>query len=132
MDRLLLYGYLEELHEINRVALDSVVNDIIDEQGDPTNSIPLDTSVPELSFQIEPQGSVDIPSEPLLRPSSPPPSSPPAKSSSQPSSQSSDDSESRLAAVEQSMTDLTGAVREELALLRKALLAQRDASDDET
>lgn len=128
MDRLLLYGYLEELHEINRVALDSVVNDIIDEQGDPTNSIPMDTSIPELSFQIEPQGSVDIPSEPLLRPSSPPP----AKSSRQPSSQSSDDSESRLAAVEQSMTDLTGAVREELALLRKALLAQRDTSDDET
>jgi hypothetical protein len=30
------------------------------------------------------------------------------------------------------MTDLTGAVREELALLRKALLAQRDTSDDET
>ena len=38
----------------------------------------------------------------------------------------------RLAAVEQSMADLTGAVREELSTLRKALLNQKDSDDDQT
>jgi hypothetical protein len=38
--------------------------------------------------------------------------------------------DSRLAAVEQSMTDLTDAVRQELSLLRQALLNQKDHDED--
>ena len=41
------------------------------------------------------------------------------------------EADGRLAAVEQSMTDLTGAVREELTLLRQALLNQKDPDDEQ-
>ncbi len=116
MDRLLLYGYLEEIHDINQAALRSVVDDIIDEQGDPTSSITMDIPIAEVAPQIESQAPIDLPPEPVL----------------QPSSASSNDPDGRLAAVEQSMSDLAGAVREQLELLRKALGAQRGGPDDGT
>lgn len=114
MDRLLLHGYLEEIHEINRDGLGAVANDIIEEQGDPADAVPTDLPKLETSPQNASQESADTLSESTARPSSKP----------------STDPDNRLAAVEQSMTDLTGAVREELALLRKALLNRRDADDD--
>jgi len=116
MDRLLLYGYLEEIHEINRDGLRSVANDILEEQGGPADSEPLELPPLEISPQLEVDESADTPPEPATRASRKPPA----------------ESGDRLAAVEQSMTDLTGAVREELALLRQALLNQRDPDDDDT
>jgi putative secretion ATPase (PEP-CTERM system associated) len=122
MDRLLLYGYLEEVHAIDREALNSVANDIIEEQGGVSDVDPMPMIAPpeEPSLQIE-SDTVAPPSPP------PPPVSPtPAPSKAK------DEPDNRLAAVEQSMSDLTGAVREELALLRKALLNQKDPDDDQS
>ena len=114
MDRLLLYGYLEEVHEINREVLKSVANDIIEEQGGFSDVEPMIMPPEELSPQIESDTAATPPSiSPIPAPS-----------------KSEDNSDNRIAAVEQSMTDLTGAVREELALLRKALLNQTDPDDD--
>jgi len=113
MDRLLLYGYLEETHEINRDGLNSVANDIIEEQGGGVDDEP-----------IRPP-SLDTPSDFELEAPEPPQieSATPAESVDR-------DSDKRLAAMEQSMSNLTGAVREELALLRKALLNQKDPDED--
>ena len=116
MDRLLLYGYLEEIHAIDREGLRSVANDIIEEQGGPADADSME--LPPL--EIPPQLELDEPAEPQPAPTKRRSSKPPPES------------DGRLAAVEQSMTDLTGAVREELALLRKALLNQKDPDDDET
>ncbi len=70
--------------------------------------------------------SLQIESDTAAAPPPPPVSPTPAPSKPK------DAPGNRLAAVEQSMTDLTGAVREELALLRKALLNQKDPDDDQT
>ena len=115
MDRLLLYGYLEEIHAIDREGLRSVANDIIEEQGGSADSDLME--LPPL--EISPQLALDEPAETQ------------GVSTTQPSKKPSSESDGRLAAVEQSMTDLTGAVREELALLRKALLNQKDPDDDQ-
>jgi len=114
MDRLMLYGYLEEIHAIDRSGLASVANDIIEEQGGHADADPTELPPLEVSPQIESDEAMDTPSEPRRRPAAKPAAEP----------------DGRLAAVEQSMTDLTGAVREELALLRKALLTQKDPDDD--
>ncbi len=115
MDRLLLYGYLEEIHVLNGHGLASVANDIIEEQGGPADSARMDLPPLETPPPVE----------------SPEPADTLSASTTPPSSEPSGDSDNRLAAVEQSMADLTGAVREELTLLRKALLNQRDPDDDE-
>jgi putative secretion ATPase (PEP-CTERM system associated) len=115
MDRLMLYGYLEELHELNGGSLKSVANDIIEEQGGSADSDLMELAPLEVSPQLE----LDEPLETLPRPTA------------QPSSKPSTEADGRLAAVEQSMTDLTGAVREELTLLRKALLDQKDPGEDQ-
>ena len=116
MDRLLLYGYLEEVHDIDREALNSVANDVIEEQGGVSDVDPISLPPEEPSPQLE--------SDTVAAP-------PPVPQTRAPSN-SRDEPDNRLAAVEQSMTDLTGAVREELALLRKALLNQKDSDDDQT
>ena len=118
MDRLLLYGYLEEIHEISRDALDSVANDIIEEQGGLSDVDVVGFSPEEPPLQIEPDSTT-------------PQSSTRSGVQGGASRNSGKEANDRLAAVEQSMTDLTGAVREELALLRKALLNQRDSNEDE-
>jgi len=116
MDRLLLYGYLEETHEISREGLNSVANDIIEEQGggaideEPMSLAPTDLSS---DFELE---------------ESPPLQIAPA----QPTKPANGESDQRLAAMEQSMSDLTGAVRDELALLRKAHLNQKDPDEDQS
>ncbi len=113
MDRLLLYGYLQKIHQIKRDVLDSVVNEIINEQGEPTNPIPSERLSLESLPKSGSQAFRDLLSE----------------SAKLPSSQVSNDADTRLAAVEQSMEDLTRAVREQLALLREALLRQRDTDE---
>ncbi len=115
MDRLLLYGYLEELHEIRRHALDAVANDIIEEQGglpdEASLSAPAEEDLPRLEPELPALSARPVASEPVVTPID-------------------DNPDQRLAAVEQSMADLTGAVREQLALLRKALLSQRKGDDE--
>ncbi len=74
--------------------------------------------------------SLQIESDTAAAPPPPPP--PPPVSPTPAPSKAKDEPDNRLAAVEQSMSDLTGAVREELALLRKALLNQKDPDDDQT
>ena len=115
MDRLMLYGYLEEIHEINRDGLRSVANDILEEQGGPADAELMELPPLDISPQLELEEPVDVQPAPTPRPAAKP----------------STESDGRLATVEQSMTDLTGAVREELALLRKALLNQKDPDDDQ-
>jgi general secretion pathway protein A len=115
LDRLLLYGYLEEIHQIDRAGLNSVANDILEEQGGPVDEGPMTPAPFEYSIESEPE---DAPSRQIA---------PAPAAQAKPAAGAED---KRLAAVEQSMTDLTGAVREELALLRKALLNQKDADED--
>ena len=198
MDRLLLNGYLEEIHEINRENLSSVANEIIEEQGGLADSIvlpplapsrqpeseePVDVqpvATPRLtskppplakSPQLEMEEPVDVqpvatprltsktpPLEPSLhlelepveeqpvstprpaskpRPLEPSPRREPKPmdeqpvSTPRPASRPPSEADGRLAAVEQSMTDLTSSVREELALLRKVLLNKDDPDDNQ-
>ena len=63
MDRLLLYGYLEEVHEIDREALHSVANDVIEEQGGVSDVEPISLPPEEPSPQIE-SDTVAAPSPP--------------------------------------------------------------------
>ena len=60
MDRLLLHGYLEEIHEIDRDGLDAVTNDIIEEQGDPADSAPMELPTLETSPGIAPSGRSSV------------------------------------------------------------------------
>jgi general secretion pathway protein A len=110
-DRLLLYGYLEEIHRIDQAALNSVAQDIIEEQGGP---------VEDTSATLPP---LDAPS-PLALPETT------AISGETEHAGSSPETDERLASMEQSMSSLTDAVRQELQLLRQALLNQKDPDDD--
>jgi len=110
-DRLLLYGYLEEIHHIDQAALNSVAQDIIEEQGGP---------VEDSSATLPP---LDAPS-PLTLPETTAISGETDHAGSPP------ETDQRLASMEQSMSSLTDAVRQELQLLRRALLNQKDPDDD--
>ena len=112
-DRLLLYGYLEEIHQIDEVALNSVAQDIIEEQGGPIDEVA--SSPPPL----DPQAQLASPAS-VRAPASQGAASP----------ESSSDTDDRLASVEQSMSDLNDSVRQELVLLRQALLNQKDPDDE--
>ncbi|MCH9671999.1 MAG: ATPase, partial [Gammaproteobacteria bacterium] len=96
-DRLLLYGCLEEELTIDRSSLDAVCSDIINEQGGPE----VDGSQPSMVDATATFGNgVDANGQEPKAPD-------------------------RLAAVESSVTTLADAVREEMTLLRKAIL-ERD------
>ena len=101
-DRLMLYGYLEELHEIDQSALSAVASDLIEEQGG--------TPSPALSSVVGMPSLVAPDSAPASPAVSVPPSTP--------------GDGDRLAAVENSVASLADALKEELSLLRQALLAQ--------
>ncbi|MEM7254246.1 MAG: ATPase, partial [Pseudomonadota bacterium] len=93
-DRLMLYGCLEEENAITKDSLDAVCSDIINEQGGPEFDAPEPSSVDAgVAAGARPNGS-----------SAPAPST------------------DRLAAVENSVSTLADAVREELTLLRKAII----------
>jgi hypothetical protein len=89
-DRLMLFAYLEGRHEVDAGVVQSVVDDIIEEQGGPNE-------YDESATRIEREE----------------PAKPPA------------DGERRIAAVEDSMSELASSMKEELAMLRRALL-ERD------
>lgn len=110
-DRLLLYGYLEELHRIDPVVLNSVAQDIIEEQGGPVDDT--GASLPPLDTPGQLSSSDSL--APGIAPVHAPASS---------------DTDERLASMEQSMSSLTESVRNELMLLRQALLNQKDPEDD--
>jgi len=101
-DRLLLFGYLEGLHSIDRAALASVTGDIIEEHGGADDDLSgvVPEGAPELrvpSGRDAPanDGAVDAPAGP-----------------------------NRLAAVEESVAGLASTLQKEMSLLREALLQQ--------
>ena len=103
-DRLLLFAYLEELRDIGPDALAEVARDIAEEQGGTTG-----------------------------------PHNRPVSSHPRPTEQLSEidrgggtaDTRERLRTMESNMASLTDAVREELSLLRQALLEQHRKPDGE-
>jgi putative secretion ATPase (PEP-CTERM system associated) len=109
-DRLLLYGYLEELKAIDVAAFDAVASDIVEEHG-----------------------GGDIGPEPA--PLAPAPGSTIEYQPARRAAPATPADDTRLSAVETSVASLTEAVREELHLLRKALLegagARRTKPDDD-
>ena len=114
-DRLLLYGYLEELHELNHQALHAVAHDILEEQG--------------VEVDGRPQLGPTDPSMTGLAPAEPRRSADPVGPSA---GETEESMQGRLNAMETSMASLTDAVREELSLLRRALLdASRREEDDD-
>ena len=111
-DRLLLYGYLEELHEIDQPALNAVASDIIEEQGGgPSTALAGGAPAPSL------QAPEFNEAAPLASDTELPEPAVPAN-------------DERLAAVENSVASLAGALKEELSLLREALLARQKGDDN--
>ncbi|MCP5157216.1 MAG: AAA family ATPase [Ectothiorhodospiraceae bacterium] len=110
-DRLLLYGYLEELHTIDVKALDSVASDIIEEQGGTTGAYAKAgglAGVNGVDYEEEGEGDDHRAASDASRARRPTPGP--------------DPTDQRLQAVESNMASLTDAVRQELSLLRQALL----------
>ncbi len=113
-DRLLLLGALEELHHIDRAALETVTRDIVEEQGGGDTG---EYAVASLRQEVTAHA--------------PPGAARAAGAAAQPApGPAGADTEQRLAAVETSMASLTDAVREELALLRKALMGKAQGDDE--
>lgn len=107
-DRLLLFAYLEEMHAIDASALAAVTRDITEEHGG-------DDPLPPLGGGMAPLPAVEA--QPAAAPAPAPVATPaPAQS------------EERLSAVESSVHTLASAMKEELSLLRQALLARQDAA----
>jgi len=100
-DRLLLFGSLEQLSHLDAAALETVAQDMLEEQGLGPDPVPEPAPEPVVRAISPSPGEVDT--------------APPAESQ-------------RLAAVEQSVTTLADAVREELALLRQTLLEREKPS----
>ena len=106
-DRLLLFGCLEELHTIDRDALKSVAQDIVEEQGgadeidpvigspDPTNAVPMLEPVPsaDANTPVSGNGTVD-----QLR-----------------------QQDDRMKSMESTMAELASVMKDELTLLRKTM-----------
>ena len=121
-DRLLLYGCLEELHEIDREAVSAVTQDILEEQG----GAELD--------EVAGSNGGDTPPEPL-RSSGVTGGFRDFHMGGGPSSLANPDEArrhaERLASVEHSMVALANIMREELSQLRKELKSQRRQNGEE-
>lgn len=114
-DRLLLYGFLEGLHRIDEDAIKSVTADIVEEHGGADDDV--EEGAPDLNVPAYSNGGA----VPEGAPATPTPAV----------------DNSRLSAVEDSVATLTDALKEEMSLLRQALLAQgearqRSGKDDES
>lgn len=104
-DRLMLYGYLEGLHEIDSKALASVTQDIVEEHGGADDDV--SGVVPEGAPQLRVHDTDTRPPEQLTELAS------------------TDNAEAiRLSAVEDSVSSLASTLQKEMALLREALLEQ--------
>jgi general secretion pathway protein A len=148
-DRLLLFGYLEELHEINYDSLQAVAQDILEEQGGDIGPEPRSMfhqhdatqvrqpeAYPPLTAEHGPSlaqpGAAGGPStsaaaDPVAGPGAARPAS------GEPGADDrSGNVQGRLAAVESNMASLTDSVRDELARLRQVLLdeARNGRKDD--
>lgn len=101
-DRLLLFGSIEELHHITLDSFRSVTRDILEEQGATTGELRShDTGVPEE------------------------PARPARTRAATPSADVSGANEDRLVAMETSVASLAESMREEMTLLREALLQRK-------
>jgi len=124
-DRLLLYGFLEEAHEINRNTVKVVTDELLEEGSQhgvktpPRRSeepAPVDTSEP---LQLN-QPSAE--QKPVAREEPPPVNRTPRVVNS--------DLESRVQALEASVESLRKSFRKERALLRQAILLNSSLDDD--
>ncbi len=111
-DRLLLFGYLEELHKIDLKGFRSVQHDLLEEQG---------ATSQELRQVVG--GDVELPVEPRPMPAT-------DKDRRKETGNSGVDAD-RLSAMEKSVESLAAAMRDELALLRHALTDKKgqDSND---
>jgi general secretion pathway protein A len=109
-DRILLFGSIEELHHITLESFRAVTRDILEEQGattgelrglDPNNDPDPDPDPRPVAKEPRPRTAVVAPSE--------------AEGSSE-----------RLEAMETSVASLAEAMREEMSLLREALMARKN------
>jgi general secretion pathway protein A len=100
-DRLLLYGYLEGLHEIDDKALESVTEDIVEEHGGADDDI----------SGVVPEGA------PELR-------VPSSRAGGANAYGAGSGEAKRLSAVEESVSSLASTLQKEMALLREVLLEQ--------
>jgi len=114
-DRLLLYGCLEELHTLDRTALEAVSHDIVEEQGGGADE--------DARLEGGPGPGELRPPPPRLEGSN---GARPQGAGNGAQGHGGADSahrqEERLKSVEHSMIELTSAMREELSLLRQAML----------
>ena len=121
-DRLLLFGFLEELHAIGGAEFDAVARDLIEEQGG------VDEGLDEAPPLAEPAPVPPVAeSLPVQRPEGQ------RTEDQRPEDQRPGDQrpeDQRLAAVENSVATLADAIREELSSLRKVLLEERRRSDE--
>ncbi len=126
-DRLMLYGALEELRTIDTKALRAVAEDIIEEQGGGEVPEPvLRAPGPATAIPGEAAGSAA-----LVVPPVPGAGNGASGDASRPGGPYDPVEEARLHAVESSVAALAEAMREELALLRKAVLESRNGSGRE-
>lgn len=114
-DRLMLYGSLEEIHEISGETVNSVTRDIIEEQGSPGGDVPAISGhfdAAKLGYRGTTHDS---------RPAGAVPHLPMTDSDGTHSQRDPQSSLTRLTAVEQSMAALTRVLREEMFELRSTL-----------
>lgn len=131
-DRLLLYGYLEDLHTIDKTALESVGSDIVEEQGgaitgygpveapqasEEVSKASADTASRRAASGMRERSGVVLP----IAGSTETHGVPRRGNGSGSTELAKHSDESRITAVEQSVSALTDAMRKELALLRNAL-----------
>jgi len=109
-DRLMLYGYLEGLHHLDRKALASVMQDIIEEHGGADDD----------QSGVVPEGAPEL-RVPSARPA--------AGGAGSNGSASPPPEDRRLEAVEESVASLASTLQKEMAALREVLLAQAQGRD---
>ena len=112
-DRLLLFGFLEELNAIGGEEFDAVARDLIEEQGGGVDE----------AHQEAPPLAEPVPAPAPAIESAPAAEGPAVQEPGRPEDQ-------RLAAVENSVATLADAIREELSSLRKVLLEERRRSGE--
>lgn len=100
-DRVMLYAYLEEMHQIDHDVISTVARDVVEEQGGLINE---SGNLPKLDIASASEG-LNILRDPVA----------------EPVVTLNGEHEERLGQVEQSVSALSEAMREELSMLRQAL-----------
>ena len=118
-DRLLLFGCLEELHTIDAEALRSVAHDIAEEHGT-ADEVEADEVKADPSLVTRRGAAM----------SSAPSPAPALSTVTAENERHNDQQEERMKSMETSMMALASVMKEELSLLRKAMVDGKDGKDD--